>query len=145
MRRRLNFKKRVTGLVLLLAILTSFSLNSNVLCIETDGTAAIENAPLGSCLATEAINQNNSISYEPSHSNEDHEDCIDCTDISLSQTVSAKFQSELNFSITPDIVVANDISYEVPVYTEPILSLLPEQTYFDNQLHKHLQTIILLI
>ena len=142
-----EFKKkaRKVSVILLMGILLSLPISNSILCIESDGTSSIENAPLGSCLATEVANQDLSSATETDHTNDDHEDCIDCTDVSLSQTLSTKLQSELDISIVPDLVIANDSSYEIPVYTEPIVSFVPTQTYLPNQLHKHLQTIILII
>lgn len=147
MQRHCLFKKigRFTAYVLLAALLINLPIGSSILCIESDGTSSIENAPLGSCLATEVATQDLSSSLEINYPDNVHEDCIDCTDVSLSQTLSAKHQNELNVSIVPDIVISNDLSYEIPVYTEPIVSFVPTQTYLPNQLHKHLQTIILLI
>jgi len=142
-----TFKKisRKVSVILLTGILLSLPISNSILCIESDGTSSIENAPLGSCLATEVGIQDLSSDIEVNHSDNDHDDCIDCTDVSLSQTLSAKLQNELNVSIAPDIVIANDSSYEIPVYTEPIVSFVPTQTYLPNQLHKRLQTIVLLI
>lgn len=74
-----------------------------------------------------------------------HDECIDCTDVSLSQTFSTKLQSDMDYTMVPDAFIVASNSYEVPVYTEPIQSSLPVHNFDPNQLHKHLQTIIFLI
>ena len=136
---------RFTTGFLLAAIFISLPLGNSILCIESDGTSSIENVPLGSCVATEVATQDLSSAVEVNHSDNEQEDCIDCTDVSLSQTLSTKLQSEFDYSIVPDILVADDMSYEVPIYTEPIVSFISTQANLPNQLHKHLQTIVLII
>ena len=141
------FKKisKKISTILLMGFLFSMPISNSILCIESDGSSSIENAPLGSCLATEASNIELTASVDREHKNDAHDDCIDCTDVSLSQTLSTKLQSEFDYSIVPDILVANDTSYEVSIYTEPIVSIIPAQAYLPNQLHEHLQTIVLII
>lgn len=135
---------RKVSIPLLMGFLLSLPLSTSILCIEADGTSSIENVPLGMCEASAHSNQDSTTSKSDSFSDE-HQDCIDCTDVSLSQTLSTKVQNELDHSITPDILIAKGTSFEVPIYTEPIVSFIPFQDYTPNQLHKHLQTIVLII
>ena len=137
-------KKKFTSIILLGAILASIPLNSQILCIESNGTSSIETAPLGVCSSTE-LSLNNVDLKTNQNNAADHEECIDCTDLSLSPTKSVKLQNDYNYSTIPDTFLIASTSFEIPVFTEPIVSFTPNLEPAPNQLHKHLQTIIFLI
>ena len=136
-----KFKKitRQISFLLLIGIFMNLPIGNNILCIEPDGTSSVESAPLGNCQVSNlSINST-------SQTASDHEECIECTDISLTQTLSTKLQSETDYTAIPDTFFIASTSFEIPVYTEPIESIAPNLNFVSNQLHKHLQTIILLI
>lgn len=141
----INKITRITSYFLLITVFATIPFSSNILCIETDGASSFENAPLGNCQASLYSNHDASASIENNSEEGTHDECIDCTDVSLSQTLSTKLQSDMDYTMVPDAFIVASTSYEVPVYTEPIKSVAPNLAFVPNQLHKHLQTIIFLI
>jgi len=133
----------VTSYFLLIAFLLSAPFSSNVLCIEADGSSSIETVHFSACQAAELSSVQGDIksSRPTSH---DHDHCMDCTDLSLSQQLSAKLQNQAE-TVMPYTLFMASVSFEGPVYTEPIASFLPPQNGLPSPLKRHLQTVIFLI
>ena len=129
--------------LLLVVVFGACLLSTGILCIESDGTASIETSVLGQCHLVASEHQTEEADdKENAH---DHDHCVDCSDISLSQQVLTKGQSDTEDSMSPIRVTASLGALEIVRDTKPIVMAIRRPYAIPNQHHKHLQTIIFLI
>jgi hypothetical protein len=122
--------------ILLVGIFFNVPLSSSVFCVESDGTSSIEYSPLGICQNEALLTHNNA---------DVHDECNDCTDICLSQTVPLRSHPVLSIEVVNLGLIFETMPFETLIFTEPTQSAFLDNKFIPSQITKQLQTTILLI
>ncbi|MAV58630.1 MAG: hypothetical protein CMG07_01600 [Candidatus Marinimicrobia bacterium] len=130
--------------LLLTAFLLIFPTSNYFLCIESNGDMSFENATFKSCKISDLSVTSVSSEVDQHHASE-HEVCVDCTDVSISQTFSTKSNSETERTVGIDNITAPSLSSNIYVDTKPIEIISDPPGLAYNQLHKYFKSIILII
>lgn len=134
-------------------MLVQFHFPSQIFCIEADGTASIEIAPLGSCVTLQEnfiYTETTQISQNCNQVHQDSVTCKNCTDIPLKQETSLSRSDSEQATLkvlSPSYfnLYAGEYKPYIPYPTQTLQPFPLQTPQFVYHPHQTLESIILLI